>query len=185
MSEEYKWVNGIVSENRRVIDKTLARLRDTCFSQVKTYVLRNKGSIEDAEDVFQEGLMVLYDNIMMDRFQGTSTVKTYLFAICRNKWLSILRKRKTIIPEDFAHIHEQKYLDIDSESIEKFMNNLSEGCKKVLYAYYFHGATMREITKQLKLKNEQIAKNKKYVCMKKLMDMVIEKQLDMNSFLKQ
>ncbi len=184
MSEKYNWVNGILSEKRNVIDKTLARLRDLCFPQVKTYILRNKGSIEDAEDVFQEGLMVLYDNILMDRFQGNSAVQTYLFAICRNKWLSILNKRKTIIPEDFAHIQEQEYLDIDSESVEKFMNNLSEGCKKVLYAFYFHGSTMREITKQLKLKNEQIAKNKKYLCMKKLMDIVIKDQLDMNSFLK-
>ncbi len=62
---------------------------------VKDLVSKNGGSSEDASDLFQDGMVVVYEKAMDVDFTLSSSLKTYLYAVCKNKWLMQLRKRKT------------------------------------------------------------------------------------------
>jgi DNA-directed RNA polymerase specialized sigma24 family protein len=63
------------------------------YGVVEHHVLKNSGSSDDAKDVFQEGIIILCKNIREGKFQGTSTIGTYLFSICRFVWLKMLQHK--------------------------------------------------------------------------------------------
>ena len=67
------------------------------FPSVASYVKQNMGNTEDAEDIFQEAILVLLQKVRQPDFILTSALKTYLYAIAKNLWLKRLRKNKLIL----------------------------------------------------------------------------------------
>ena len=80
--------------NERLI-KGLLEGKDSCikflyreyFPMVRSIVSTQNGSQEDAEDVFHDGLIIIYNRLKNKRFKLNSTLKTYLFFVCKNIWL--------------------------------------------------------------------------------------------------
>ena len=64
------------------------------YPAIEAHIIRNSGSQADAEDVFQEAIVVLLQQIRRVDFVLTSSLKTYLFAIARNLWLKRLRETR-------------------------------------------------------------------------------------------
>ena len=63
---------------------------------VTKYIKANNGTVEDAKDIFQDALVVLYKKIHTGGFVLTVPLKTYLQAVVKNCWLQELRQRKKI-----------------------------------------------------------------------------------------
>lgn len=158
-------------------NKALKSIYQDNFRAIATFIKQNSGRPEDAEDIFQEGLMALYEQIIDGRFKGASTIKTYLFAICRNKWMKRLRKasvkKETLGNEtDFADGAEQALdhliADEEANTLADLLEQVGADCKKVLLLYYYERKRMQEIAQLMGFANAQIAKNKKSRCLKKL-----------------
>lgn len=80
-------------------NEALKHLYDQNFPGIKGHVLGNSGSGDDAKDVFQEGIIALFHNVVDGKFKGESAVNTYLISICKNLWFRRLRKKsKSKIP---------------------------------------------------------------------------------------
>ncbi len=62
---------------------------------IKNYVIKNGGTIDDAADIMQEGLMVIYHKAMNPAFVLTCPFEAFLYAVCRNLWLTQLRKKSS------------------------------------------------------------------------------------------
>ncbi len=134
---------------------------------------------EDAIEFFQTAVVILYDNVVTGKLQDlNSNVKTYLFAIGRNKAHEWLRYRKKLnstsddlvinyLHEDAPDIDEADYAR-SLRAIDSGMNALGEPCRTLLQMFYYLKSSMREICERLQYKNEDTAKNQKYKCMKRL-----------------
>jgi DNA-directed RNA polymerase specialized sigma24 family protein len=72
-------------------DKTLDSLY-SFFPAARKMILRNGGTGQDAEDIFQEALIVFCRRIEDPDFQLTSKPSTYLFSVCRFLWKDELKK---------------------------------------------------------------------------------------------
>src|SRR5689334_17553065 len=75
--------------------KAVNKLYDV-LSTVKNYIRSNNGTTDDAEDIFQDALVVLYKNVQSNSFALTVPLKTYLLAIVKNLWWQELRRRNKI-----------------------------------------------------------------------------------------
>lgn len=148
------------------------------YGLLENYVLQNSGNSEDAADVIQEVMLVFVQIITQGKFRGESTIKSLLYNICKNLWISELRRRKsTFVRHEKYEIESEKTeLDI-SESIArtenlkyimKVFNQLGEKCKKVLQLFYYEELTMKEVREKLNYSSEQVLRNKKYKCLKSL-----------------
>ncbi len=62
----------------------------------------NNGSEEDAEDIFQDAIIVFYKNVVKGKITHLeSSIKSYLFGICKNMFMSHhSQKRKMVLVED-------------------------------------------------------------------------------------
>ena len=57
----------------------------------------------------------------------------------------------------------------------KVLETLGDHCKKILVLYYYENQSMKEILAALHYENEQVVRNKKYKCLKKLEELIKNK----------
>jgi RNA polymerase sigma factor (sigma-70 family) len=160
------------------VDDSIRFLYRQYFDFLKTYVIDNSGDIHDAEDIFQEVIISFINLVKARKFRGESSVKTFLYSINRNLWLNELKKRGSSQKRELKY--EQKKEDTDAaiglaiesrETSQRLMaaiGELGETCKKILVLFYFEGCSMKEILGTLTYDNEQVVRNKKHKCLKKL-----------------
>ena len=60
---------------------------------IRLMVHQGGGSLDDAKDIFQDGLMVMLEKIDNDDFVLTCKFQTYLYCVCENLWNKVLSKR--------------------------------------------------------------------------------------------
>ncbi len=74
----------------KAIDNPVKHLYEKYFYVLSSYIEQNQGTREDAEDIFQEVVLIFIDLVQKNKFRGESSVKTFLFAVNRNIWLNEL-----------------------------------------------------------------------------------------------
>lgn len=179
MTDRYL-VELLISDDNVSRNKGFRYLVDRDYTSVKTYVLQNSGAEDDAKDVFQDGLLALMKNLQKGEFRSSSTLKSYLFSICKNIWLQQLRKMKhsqelgdELIAED-EQIKEKIALEERFKLVKEKFSHLGEDCQKILIQFYYDKKSMKDLQMMFSLSSEQAAKNKKSRCMKKLTEMVVQ-----------
>ena len=147
------------------------------YSMVQTLIVNNNGSPEDAKDIFQEALIVLYEKVKSGSFELNCQIKTYLYSVCRRLWLKRLNQLQRFSPEvesieeivaveEEMEVHEQR--NADFLLMEKAMQGLGEPCKSLLESYYLQKKSMLEIAGNFGYTNADNAKNQKYKCLMRL-----------------
>jgi RNA polymerase sigma factor (sigma-70 family) len=166
-------INGV----RKQDDNVLNWLYDNYFQSVKNHVLSNSGSVEDVSDVFQDTIIVLYNQITDDSLHLTTDLKGYFFGVARNVWSALLRKKqKTIeleidIPDEGEN--EEQYDPILERIISRVFPRLKPDQQMVLNLFA-DGLSYEEIAMKMNLKNEVYARRKKYLSKEALLDLVKE-----------
>ena len=147
------------------------------YPAVRQMILQNSGNRHDAEDIYQETLIILCRKVKEKDFQLTAGLKTFLFSISRLQWLNELRKRKKDTSASFDITNENEseseklkgYLHEEEKfkKAESALMKLGDKCKKLLQLFYSQKKSFKEIANELDFSNEKIAKNQKYRCMEK------------------
>lgn len=157
--------------------KSIEILYKQNFGMIQSFIIQNSGSYDDARDIFQEAIMVLYEKAKDKNFQLTSQIKTYLYSICRRLWLKRLQQNQKIVaPSETLHeiipveeeIEQKVKLDNDFDMMDVSMKSLGEPCKSLLEAYYIHKKHMTDIAEEFGYTNADNAKNQKYKCLMRL-----------------
>lgn len=153
---------------------------------VVRYVQRNSGSLADAEDVFQETLMVLAEKVQQPDFQLTASLKTYLVTIARNIWLKRLRDQRVLLlrtgmaEEDIADLPaETSDHDESSQSnaLLCWLDKATPFCRALLRAVFFDNEPMETLLLRMGWKNRHTAANQKYKCVQQVKRVAIATNL--------
>ncbi len=136
------------------------------------------------EDVYHDALIVLYEKAKGGAFSLNCALQTYLNSVCRNMLLARAREDARIAsfmdvaPNDdyLDAIKDQLHpdaLDINNERVQAIMKGLelmkNKGdCYELLQLVHYQGKAMKEVAAYFGYKNEQIARNKNYLCREKL-----------------
>lgn len=147
------------------------------YNMVQSLVINNNGTADDARDIFQEAMIVLYEKARSGSFELTSQLKTYIYSICRRLWLKRLQQQQKFVPE-ISSLEETVPVEEEIEGhekrnsellmMEKAMHSLGEPCKSLLEAYYLQKKNMSEIAGNFGYTNADNAKNQKYKCLMRL-----------------
>lgn len=173
----------LLSNDPKTVNQALTAIYHHNFKQVRKFVLANSGADEDARDIFQEGMMIFYFNLLSKKFGQRSAISTYIFSICRNLWLQRLRKEpgEAIAPED-AVMFPEKTSEVNSSVLTNILKELKEECTQLLTGFYFHDKSIKDLMIEFSLGSEQAAKNKKLRCMEYLIRIIKEKRLSIENF---
>jgi len=147
------------------------------FGMVQSFIISNNGDSDDAKDIFQEAMIVLFENAKLPSFELNCQIKTYVYSVARRLWLKKLQQSKRftgdvdtvaeVVPvEQEVETHEQK--NTDFKLMEAAMMSLGEPCKSLLEAYYIGKKNMTDIAGSFGYTNADNAKNQKYKCLMRL-----------------
>ena len=138
-------------------------------------------SRDEGQELYQASIVTLFENIQSDKLRFLNgSVKTYLFAIGKNKVMELLRENKKFSThtdveemglEDVKDWEKQKK-ENDLLLVQRALQKLGEPCKTMLELYYLHGMSLEELAGHLKYRNGNTIKNMKCRCMSKLRDLV-------------
>jgi RNA polymerase sigma factor (sigma-70 family) len=145
------------------------------YPVVLRLITQNSGDEQDAEDIYQEALIVLYEKVKDPNFKLSSSLKTFIYSISRNKWLYKLRQEGTggvsfEDVEDFFDVVDDSQ-DLDGENIDyenlvgEALQKMDDTCRKLLEYFYFHKLSLDIIAQKLGYNNANTAKAKKNKCM--------------------
>ena len=180
----YNTDESIINGIRESDDKALEYLYKEHYYMIRQLVVMNSGSQPDAEDILQDGIIVLYEKIKEGDFKLTCSIKTYLYAVCKNLWLKCLEKKKNFIPFKDYHnetisIEEDLFeeeIQTDNQNIlAELLNKISEACKEIIVSFYYEKLSMSDIARKLGFANADYAKTQKYRCLQKLKEMINKK----------
>ncbi|MDP4711843.1 MAG: sigma-70 family RNA polymerase sigma factor [Saprospiraceae bacterium] len=170
------------SPARQNNDRAFAEIYACHYASVQKFITKQGGTDEDAQDVFQEILIILYEKIRQADFKLDCKLSTYMLAICKNIWhkkLKRLRLQQNIIQENHKQsllVEEEAPADYaiisDEKRLMELLSHLSPDCREILRLYYFDRLSMRQIAEVMGYNSEQVAKNKKSRCMQVLRRLV-------------
>lgn len=171
--EDSEVILGILNDSK----KTLEGIYKAYFPMVLQLIITNSGSEDDAKDIFQESIIVLYDKVKGGNFELNSKLKTFLYSVCRRLWLKRLsvKSRNTANVTDFEDIiavehdleyHEEK--DKQFKQMDEALSHLGEPCKTIIEEFYINNKSMQEICEAFGYTNADNAKNQKYKCLQRL-----------------
>jgi len=166
-------LEGLAVNDKKAVE---AIYRDN-YNMVQALIINNNGSADDAKDVFQEAMIVLYENVRSGTFELNCQIKTYVYSVARRLWLKRLQQLSRYSPpvesleqvvpvEDEIEEHEKR--NSEFEMMDKAISSLGEPCKSLLEAYYLQKQNMQVIAANFGYTNADNAKNQKYKCLMRL-----------------
>ena len=151
-------------------------LHERIFRMVK----KQKGTIQDAEDMIHDAMIIADRNIRQDRFNKESSIFHYVFSICRLLWMNQVRKRSHATekqdkmkkrfepnegPEAILLTKEKKLV------FDRLLAQLDEQCQRILNLWK-QSYSMQEIANQIGLSSPAMAKKYRYRCKQKLIKLL-------------
>ncbi len=157
------------------------------FGWLQQYILKNSGTLEDAADVFQDGISAAWLNVREGKFNGdTEQFNAYVRQICKYKWINSLRSasfRKERIEADMGEYEgladdDEAALSIrESRLLRAAFTTLGGKCRELLGRFYFKRQSLAQIAGSMNNTEESI-KTIKYRCMMRLRKAYLEKHED-------
>ena len=152
----------------------------------------------DIEDIFQDAILVLYENIVNKDFilASNTSLQTYLNSVCRNQLLKKIGKNNVVelnenkgndedhdevmefnpliadVLEDFVDIKEQQF-----NAMEKALEKIKQAgghCYELLTLFWYHRKSMSELSEVFGYSNADNTKNQKARCQKRLEKLTFE-----------
>lgn len=175
---DQRFIIGLVNNDSAIINEIYKR----SAAKVKSWIVFNNGSEDDAADIFQESLMDIYKQGKYKSLELTCPFEPYILLICKRKWLNELKKR-SILPvtnseEDLLHIGEDTFANADhlenqeqqSKLFFKAFEQLGDRCKEII-TWSMKGEAQEKVAEALGVTYGYLRK-KKSECMTTLIKIV-------------
>jgi RNA polymerase sigma factor (sigma-70 family) len=169
-------IEGIQKRDNNV----LTLIYKDVFPKVRFYVTRHGGSKDDAKDVFQESIIIIFKQIENKSLVIKEDFEAYLYGIARLVWLKVLRSNE-IHNRNITHLEEPDNSYYSSDQViddefemrlyRKHFMSLGEECQKVLQMVT-EGIPYEEIAEIMGYKSEKIVRNQKYKCKETLIQLI-------------
>lgn len=161
----------------------IKKLYEENFEKVQRFIMQKGGSEADGADIFQEAVIVMVEKIQQGAFRQESTLSTFLTGIARNLWMTEQRSRmrrknretnysadQEVITEISTHRHTHNLLD-------DVLKQMEDVCKKILIGFYYENLSMKELLSFFSFKNEQVLRNRKNICMRRLKEQIGDRKI--------
>ncbi len=164
---------------RELLFKELYR---SSFPSVARWVKRMGGDREQAQDIFQDSLIVFYEKTVQGLLENCDNPPAYVLGIAKKLWLKKYHKIKNdipltdwekniSIPPDFYHQNKKQ------RRLLRFVEAAGKKCLEILQSFYYHQIPLSEIARQFGFSNTRSATVQKYKCLEKIRNEVKSKNL--------
>lgn len=163
-------INGLRKRDNDVI----LFIYDKNFTLVRTMIVQNNGSDDDAEDIFQEAMIIIYKRLRGNKsFKLESSFTTYLYSVARLIWLKKLREGKKMDVtglsremEEYIEFEEPPPVQDKDLRMAVYQRNLKlipEDCQKIL-VFTAESVPAKEIAEKLGYRSDTYVRKRRHFC---------------------
>jgi len=158
---------------------------DTYYPIIEGYITHNQGSREQARDIFQDAMIIIYKRIKEEKLELSCKFGTYLYAICKNIWTQERKKyllRAEKLRQQALVVHDPGPADDPllqnhlTNLFNKHFEDLSRDCQKIL-SMYFNNFSVEDIRAAMNYKDLHHTADRKYRCKKSLINRIVNDPL--------
>ncbi|MDN5213097.1 sigma-70 family RNA polymerase sigma factor [Fulvivirgaceae bacterium BMA12] len=175
-------LNTLAESLRYDREATFEKLYEQSFPTVANLVFSLGGSRADAQDMFQDALIIFYEKVMEKPDLITSSVHSYVLGIVKHLWIRKYHNdRKFIsmsaweseitIPADFYEPKESVF------HLADYLAMAGKKCMALLEAFYYKKKSLKEIAASFGFSGIRSATSQKFKCLEKVRKQVKEKNL--------
>lgn len=170
---------SLLKDDSEALSIVYKRHKSYCINFMKSMY----NDYDEIKDIFQDAVIVFYENLNTDGFTLTCSMQTYLNSICRNqilKRINFSKRYDVKTADDKSEFLENitdwfdDGLEVNNERVNvmkeilKDMKETSSKCYDILVRFFYQNQTMDKIAADLDYTNADNAKNQKYRCQEKL-----------------
>jgi len=179
---DQKYIEGLAANNSAIIQEIYKKF----VPKVVFYIRNNSGNQDQAQDVVQEILILLFNQAKANTLQLTCPFDAYFFLLCKRKWLNELKKtsnKGVTIQEDAGSICESalelveqtEEFDEKQQLFDAMFQKLGDKCQELL-KLSFTIKSMEEVAEKLNVTYGYVRK-KKSLCVGQLTQWIQEAKI--------
>ena len=165
-------------------DAVLNFLYKNYYGVVRGMVLKSYGNEDQARDIFQEVIIVIYNKLQDSNFKITSSFFTFFYAVIKNTWLDYRKlslKNPLIYAKDYS---DEIGVGIEIDQVEvlatkairlglfnTYFKELADGCQQILSLFRAEYKA-EEIANELGFKSANYVRKRKSECLKILIQKI-------------
>ncbi|MCP4522559.1 MAG: sigma-70 family RNA polymerase sigma factor [Cytophagales bacterium] len=161
-------------------NKVLDALYQSILPKVKRYICSNSGNEEEAFDIFQDAVLILYKQVALNKFNTQFKIENFLFSVSKNLWINYVKRKQRMVSTDFNEFDKETPENILNEILssekmslaQKAFHQLDEKCRDILNYAIYQELTMEDICIRMNISSVNAAKMQNYRCKKKLADLI-------------
>lgn len=151
------------------------------WPEIKRFLATFGCTTVDAEDIFQEALLIYTRKQEDPTFELTVDPIHYVKNTCKLLWYNESRRQrknpKTELPQELVELDTPWFQkEMKLRNIEKALGNLGKQCQELLQLFYGLGWNMVDIAKKIGMRNDKVAKAQKYRCIQKAKELTEEQE---------
>jgi len=174
-------IKGIRNHDSSILE----HVYNTHYPIIEGYITHNQGSREQARDIFQDAMIVVYKRIKSNELELSCKFGTYLYAICKNIWMQERKKyllRTQKLRQQPLEVNDPGPADDPllqnhlTDLFNKHFDALSKDCQKIL-SMYFNNFSVEDIRAAMNYKDLHHTADRKYRCKKSLINRIVNDPL--------
>jgi DNA-directed RNA polymerase specialized sigma24 family protein len=172
-----------IAAERKVL---FMHLYQQAFPLVAKFVRDRGGSFEEAKDVFQDALVIYYEKLATSDLELQYSERSYIFGIAKHLWAKKNKQHNQHIALDdsLAGMAVEEPGTSAPEKLLDLLHHSGRRCMELLRSFYYDKLSMSKIANRFGFSSERSATVQKYKCLEKVRDLVKEKSLTYEDFLK-
>ena len=153
------------------------------FPVVARYVARMDGSLEEAQDIFQDTLVIYYEKVASAQSESIVNVKAYLLGIAKRLWLQHYKaglKNQSLNDFDIEVVPDEQPA---TNKLLHYLETAGKKCMELLKAYYYDRLPVGDVATLFGYSGTHSATVAKYKCLEKVRETVKQNSLNYADFI--
>jgi RNA polymerase sigma factor (sigma-70 family) len=171
---------GAGGSNRRKFE---TQLFEKYHGLIKEGIRKHRLSEDECVSAYSDTIISIIDNILKDKFEGRSELKTYIYQIFSNKCVDQIRKNTTNkasvhgglsyeeidipLPDESKSVIQKMMIESDLQLLYQKLGLIGEKCKQMILLWG-EAYSDEEIAVQLGYNTAAVAKTSRLRCLEKL-----------------
>ena len=168
-------------------ESLFTRLYLEAFPVIAAFVSKKGGTLENAKDVFQDALVIYYEQVATTGLKIKVSEKAYLMGIAKHLWYGQLRESSLIEGENLEGQNPQWKVDLKEPELSEqklmhFLETAGQRCMDMLRAFYYDKLSLSKISERFGFSGTRSATVQKFKCLEKVRDEVKQRKLEYADF---
>lgn len=146
------------------------------FPPAATFISKMGGSFDEAKDIFQDALVIYYEQSIAGKLKPAMNEHAYIFGIVKHLWLKKHRETRHVVPlsqeEELLAATVAEYKAPQTNRLMHYLEKTGKKCMDILQSFYYHKLPMVTIAARLGYSGSRSATVQKYKCLEKIRETI-------------